>query len=263
MHTQADQHERTQLAAKLENQVAKNGELQEALADVRRKYHETENKMESISVAKMNQNAIIEELLDNLKTLQKDVNEKEEVISVLMKRSSKEEELLQQLAQEKSKRKAAEAEKDRWKRLAEERARNMVPAGRDPRSRRSLGSKVELDKLSEIQRCHNEEVHGLRSMYMTKLESLQRELKDYEEKVTLLEARILVHSAQNSQKRKPKHEDRSASGKKARESVNCHDLVTLLESVVPEVDVMQLDGFGSEIQGENTTEIGAAMSIDR
>lgn len=271
----ADQREREQLAGKLEKlskEMAKNAELHEVLANVRRKHEETENKlrcamseldngrreMESVSAAKMNQNAIIEELLDNLKSLQKDVNGKEEVISILMKRSNTDrkerEELLQQLAQEKSKRKATEAEKDRWKRLAEERARNMVPAGRDPRTRRSLGSKVELDKLSEIQRSHNEEVHGLRSTYMTKLESLQRELKNYEEKVTLLEAKILVHSAQNaqsaqSQKRKPKHEERSSSGKKARESVNCHDLVTILESVVPEVDVMQLDGFGSEIQG--------------
>lgn len=160
---QADQHERDQLAAKLDKlskEVEKNAELQEALANVMRKNEEMENRlrcamselrnekrdMESISEAKMNQNAIIEELLDNLKSLQSDVNEKEEVISVLMKRSNKDrkekEEHLQQLAQAKAKRKAAEAEKDRWKRLAEERARNMVPAGRDPRSRRSWAVKV-------------------------------------------------------------------------------------------------------------------------
>ncbi|KAG0571155.1 hypothetical protein KC19_6G215300 [Ceratodon purpureus] len=274
----ADQHERNQLAGKLamvelcvsdlkeklSREMAKNAELQEVIADVRRKHEETENKlmcamseldtgrreMESVSAAKMNQNAIIEELLDNLKLLQKDVNEKEEVIAALMKKSNTErkerEELFNHLAQTKSKRKAAETEKDRWKRLAEERARNMVPAPQRG-LRRSLGSKAELDKLSEIQRIHNEEVHGLRSMYTSKLESLQGELKNYEEKVTKLEAKILVHSAQ-SMKRKPKHDDRSAAGKKAREHVDCHEVVTLLESLVPEVDVMQIDGFGSEIR---------------
>lgn len=102
-------------------------------------------------------------------------------------------------------------------------------------------------------------------MYMAKLESLQRELKNYEEKVTLLEAKILVHSAQNaqSQKRKPKHEERSTSGKKSRESVNCYDLVSILESVVPEVDVMQIDGFGSEIQGENAPRNNELYSVAR
>ena len=280
-----DQHERNQLAGKLAmvelcvsdlkekllKEMAKNAELQEVIADVRRKHEDTENKllyamseldsgrreMESISAAKMNQNAIIEELLDNLKILQNDVNEKEEVIAALMKKSNTErkerEELLHHLAEMKSKRKAAEAEKDRWKRLAEERARNMVPAVRDPHRgrRRSLGSRAELDKLSEIQRIHNEEVNGLRSMYTSKLDSLQGQLKIYEEKVTKLEAKVLVFKAQ-SLKRKPNHEDRSLTGKKAREYVDCYDVVTLLESLVPEVDVMQVDGFGSEIQGEHT-----------
>lgn len=280
----ADQHERNQLAGKLamvelcisdlkeklSKEMAKNAELQEVLADVRRKHEETETQlmcamseldsgrreMESVYAAKINQNAIIEELLDNLKNLQKDVNEKEDVIAALVKKSSTErkerEEILHHLSQTKSKRKAVEAEKDRWKRLAEERARNIVPAGRDPHRglRRSLGSKAELDKLSEIQRTHNEEVHGLRSMYTSKLESLQGQLKNYEEKVSLLEAKIMVHSAQ-SLKRKTKHDDRSSAGKKAREHVDCHDIVTLIESLVPEVNVMQLDGFGSEIQGQH------------
>lgn len=269
----SDQHERNQLAGKLamvelrvldlkdklSKETAKNAELQMAIADVTRKHEETENKLmsdlksvkreiESITAAKMNQNAMIEELLEELTNLQKDVGDKEEVIAVLMKRSNidrqEREELLHQLASAKTKRKAVETEKDRWKRLAEERARN-VPAGRDAqKARRSLGSKVEMDKLSELQRSHNDEIHSLRSMYVTKLESLQEQLKNYEEKVALLESRI------EGQKLKFKQEERSPEDMKAKEHVNCHELVTLLQSIVPDVDVMQqLDGFASEIQG--------------
>ncbi|KAG0587963.1 hypothetical protein KC19_2G205000 [Ceratodon purpureus] len=271
----SDQHERNQLAGKLamvelclldhkdklSKETAKSADLQVTIAGVNRKHEETEHKLmcamselesakreiESITAAKMNQNAMIEELLEELTDLQKDVGDKEEIIAVLMKRSNidrkEREELLHQLAHAKTKRKAAETEKDRWKRLAEERARN-VPVGRDAqKARRSLGSKVEMDKLSEVQRSHNEEVHSLRSMYVTKLESLQEQLKNYEDKVALLESRI------ESQKRKSKQEERAPEDVKAKDHVNCHELVTLFESIVPDVNVVQqLDGFASEIQ---------------
>lgn len=276
----SDQHERNQLAGKfamvemcvldlrdkLSKETAKNDELQSAIADVTRKHEEAEIKLmcamsdldsvrreiESISAAKMNQDAMVEVLLDDVKNLRKDVDDKEEVIAVLMKRSNidrqEREELLHQLAQNKAKRKSAETEKDRWKRLAEERART-APAARDAQKpMRSLGRKPEIDKLSEIQRNHNDEVHGLRSMYVTKLESLQEHLKNYEQKVALLEARILIHSAEG-QKRNSKEEDRSSVDMEVKEHVNCHELVTLLQSVVPDVDLIQLDGFSSEIQG--------------
>jgi DNA repair exonuclease SbcCD ATPase subunit len=252
----SDQHERNHLAGKLamvelhvldlkdrlSKETARSAELQATVADVRKKHEETERKamseLERARTEKMNQSAMVEELLEELTNVQKDVGEKEEVIAVMMKRSNvdrqEREEMLHQLAVTKAKRKAAETEKDRWKRLAEERARN-VPAGRDgQKARRSLGSRVEMDKLSEIQRSHNEEVHDLRAMYVTKLESLQGQLNAYEQKVAFLESRI------ERQKRQPKQEDH----------VNCHELVTLLESIVPDVDVMQqLDGLSSEIQG--------------
>jgi len=191
---------------------------------------------------------VIEELWDDLTLLQKDVDEKEEVIAVLLKRASidreEKEDLSMHLAQAKSKRKAAEAEKDRWKRLAEERAR-IVPIGKEShRARRSLGSKAELDKISEIQRNHNEEVLGLRSMYVSKLESLEKQLKSYEEKVALLEAKIQVHS-----KRIVSEGERSKEAFKLREILNGHELVTLLESMEPDVEAVQFDTV-SEIQGE-------------
>lgn len=278
----SDQHERNQLAGKLamvelcasdlkeklSKEMARTGELQVTIADVTQRNEETERKLtcaatelesakreaEAVSAAKMNQNAMIEELLEELTNSRKDVDDKEEIIAVLMKRSNidrqEREQLLHQLAHAKSKRKAAETEKDRWKRLAEERARN-VPAGKDAqKARRSLGSKVDTDKLSDIQRSHNEEVHGLRSIYVTKLESLQEQLRNYEEKVALLEARISAHSAEG-QKRKSKEEEQCSADPTAREYVNCHELVTLLESIVPDVDVVQLNGFDSEIQGEH------------
>ena len=278
----SDQHERNQLAGKLtmvelclldhkdklSKETAKNAELQMVIADVTRMHEEAENELmcamsdlesskreiESVFAAKMNQNAMIEELLEELTNLQKDVGDKEEVIAVLMKRSNidrqEREELLHQLALAKSKRKALETEKDRWKRLAEERARN-VPVGNVQKARRSLGSKVEMDKLSEIQRNHNEEIHGLRSMYVTKLESLQEQLKTYEEKVTSLEGRILVRGNEG-QKSKPKQEKRNPEDMKAKDHVNSHELVSLLQSIVPDVDMkQQFDGFASEIHGKH------------
>lgn len=251
------------LKGKLSKEMARNAELQEVIADVKRKHEEAEinlmcaksdhdrarSEIESISAAKLNQNAIIEELLESLTCLQKEVNDKEEVIAVLMKRTNtdrrEKEELLRELSHAKAKRKSADTEKDRWKRLAEERAR-IVPAGRDAhKGKRKSGSKPELDKLAEMQRIHNEEFHGLRSMYMTKLESLQGQLQNYEMKVAALEER--VRSAQD-QKRKSKHEERSSAGNNAVENVKFHELVTLLESVAPDEDVMHRDGVDSEIQ---------------
>ena len=272
----SDQHERNQLAGKLamvellvadlkeklSNETAKKDELSELMTDVKGKQEEAESKLavamldlenarreiESLTATKNDQNAVIEELWDDLTLLQKDVDEKEEVIAVLLKRASvdreEKEDLSMHLSQAKSKRKAAEAEKDRWKRLAEERAR-IVPIGKEShRARRSLGSKAELDKISEIQRNHNEEVLGLRSMYVSKLESLEKQLKSYEEKVALLEAKILVHS-----KRIVSEGERSKEAFKSREILNGHELVTLLESMEPDVEAVQFDTV-SEIQGE-------------
>lgn len=147
-----DQCEWEQLVGKLEKffkEMVKNVELYEVFVNVRRKYEEMENKlrcvmlefdngrreMEFVFVVKMNQNVIIEEFLDNLKSFQKDVNGKEEVIFILMKRFNidwkEREEFLQQFVQEKFKWKVIEVEKDRWKRLVEECVCNMVFVGRD------------------------------------------------------------------------------------------------------------------------------------
>ena len=146
----SDQYERNHLAGKLamvelhvldlkdrlSKETARSAELQATLADVRKKHEETERKvmseLERARTEKMNQSAMVEELLEELTNVQKDVGEKEEVIAVMMKRSNidrqEREEMLHQLAVTKAKWKAAETKKDRWKRLAEERARN-VPAG--------------------------------------------------------------------------------------------------------------------------------------
>ncbi|XP_024393565.1 uncharacterized protein [Physcomitrium patens] len=275
----SDQRERNQLAGKLammescvsnlkekiSKETAKNRELQAVIADISDKHEEAERmlkcatadlasmtgEVKSMSEANVKKNVMVEELSDDLLKLQKDIDDKEEVISVILKKSDidrkEREDLLLELAHVKSKRKAAEYEKDRWKRLAEERARTCSSGSNALKSRRSLGSKTELDKLSEIRRSCDEEVHGLKSMYMTKLEALQEQLNSYEEKVALLESKIVVHSVVN-QKRKPKQEVPNLACVNAKECDNRYDLVTLLESVAPEVDMMLFKRFNPEIQ---------------
>lgn len=277
---QSEQHERSQLVGKLammemivselrgqlSTETAKIVELLEVVADVKKKQEETETNLayvvndletaskevETLSAVKKNQNVMIEELLDDLAKLQKDLDEKEEIFVVMLKRASmdreEKDELAKEISRSKSKRKAAEAEKENWKRLAEERAR-VVPSGKDShRSQRGLGSRVELEKLSEVQRTHNEEVQNLRSMYVAKLKSLEEQLKIYEEKVALLEGKIQTHSSLGF-KRMAKEEDRKTELMKVKEIINDHELVTLLESIEPDAERIQPAGAVSEIQG--------------
>ncbi|CAM6012681.1 unnamed protein product [Sphagnum balticum] len=257
----------SELRKKLATVISNSMKHLAAVADATAKHEEMENKLvnatkemevmrrdlESAASAKRTQNTIIEELLSDVMTIQKDLIEKEEILAVTLTRASIDREekhnLEKELVYAKRKRKAVEVEKDRWKRLAEER-RHTSSSGKDTdnRLRGMVKSKQEVAKRSELQRMHTQELQSVQSLYTEKLKALEHQLKTYENKVGLLESKVLVCSRQRKVGRHLLKEDEVPDMLNLKQTVNVHELVMLLESLEPDVSTIRTDGQTSEIQ---------------
>lgn len=258
----------SELRKKLATVISNSMKHLAAVADATAKYEEMENKLvnatkemevmqrdlESAASAKRSQNTIIEELLSDVMTIQKDLIEKEEILAVTLTRASLDREekhnLEKELVYAKRKMKAVEVEKDRWKRLAEERHRaSSSRKDTDNRLRGMVKSKQEVAKRSELQRMHTQELQSVQSLYTEKLKALEHQLKTYENKVGLLESKVLVCSRQRQVGRHLLKEDEVPDMLNLKQTVNVHELVMLLESLEPDVSTIRTDGQTSEIQG--------------
>jgi hypothetical protein len=244
---QSEEQERNELAGKLVKAEAIAAELRERIAtddsnkrqqqqafmaQIAAKQQETERKLEAalehlekakadIVAVTQNRDATIAKLLLDLATLQKDLDDKEEVIRVMLLRASIEreekEELAREVSQSKALRKQAESEKERWKRLADERGRctsssssssGSGSSGKQDAavrpSRRSLGSRTDLDKLVDLRKAHAEELQSMRSLYGRQIEALDSEIEMYKTKILQLEEVVveLQHTDVQEQERK-------------------------------------------------------------
>jgi hypothetical protein len=244
---QSEEQERNELAGKLVKAEAIAAELRERIAtddsnkrqqqqafmaQIAAKHQETERKLEAalehlekakadIVAVTQNRDATIAKLLLDLATLQKDLDDKEEVIRVMLLRASIEREEKEELAREvshsKALRKQAESEKERWKRLADERGRctsssssssGSGSSGKQDAavrpSRRSLGSRTDLDKLVDLRKAHAEELQSMRSLYGRQIEALDSEIEMYKTKILQLEEVVveLQHTDVQEQERK-------------------------------------------------------------
>jgi chromosome segregation ATPase len=234
--------------------TAKHEEMENKLVNATKEMEVMQRDLESAASAKRTQNTIIEELLSDVMTIQKDLIEKEEILAVTLTRASIDREekhnLEKELVYAKRKRKAVEVEKERWKRLAEER-RHTSSSGKDTdnRLRGMIKSKQEVAKRSELQRMHTQELQSVQSLYTEKLKALEHQLKTYENKVGLLENKVLVCSRQRKVGRHLLKEDEVPDVLNLKQTVNVHELVMLLESLEPDVSTIRTDGQTSEIQG--------------
>jgi hypothetical protein len=244
---QSEEHERNEVAEKLVKAEAIATELrvkiaiedsnrmqqQAFIAEIAAKQQETERQLETvleslekakadIAVVTENHAATIEKLSHDLSTLQEDLDDKEEVIRVMLRRASVEREereaLARELSQSTTLRKQRESEKERWKRLAEERARmnSISSSGKDAAhittTRRSVGSRTELDKLVELQKVHAQELQNMGSVRSRQIEGLELQVELYKAKVLELEQVIEVQHATDVEHQERRQEKQCPRG---------------------------------------------------
>ncbi|XP_057856398.2 uncharacterized protein LOC131065768 isoform X2 [Cryptomeria japonica] len=133
--------------------------------------------------------------------LEKDVQEREQVISAMLEKSNADakenQELEKELKISNALRKQAEFEVERWRRICEGKKDTTAKHRWRLRSRLATGDDVRSDLYTEMKRLQAEEIRSLHIKYGRQVEYLQHKISRYEEKLTELEASILLHLGQS------------------------------------------------------------------
>lgn len=207
-----------ELTEKLAKEVTISTELRALLLETRNKLKETESRLsvvieeletskkhlEALSLATENHSAMTKKLLAELEILKQESEDKDEMISTMLERTTVEreekEDIARELADANTKVFVAEAETEKWKLLAEETS-GLSNTGAQTnrsihRSHRSLGSRTEFEKVADLQKAHAEEVKKLQSAHGKQIQALENQMKMQKGKVQ--EASSTVSSSSSS-----------------------------------------------------------------
>lgn len=177
--------------------VSNQRQMKVEMSQALRQLESAKRECEIILNEKKEAEAVNQSLSLQIAHFEKDIQEKDEVVSTMLKISNVDAEERQELQKElkisKALRRQAELEAERWKRECEGKSHNT----RKPRwrLRSSTASRADsrTDVYTEMKRLQAEELRSLHMKYGNQVQSLQDKIKKYEEKLTKLEESILIH----------------------------------------------------------------------
>eukprot|EP01018_Ginkgo_biloba_P023159 Gb_22965 [translate_table: standard] len=162
-----------------------------------RQLESTQRECEIILNEKKEADGAIHSLSLEITHLRKDAQEKEEVMSAMLRKSNADAEEKQKLDKElktsKAKKRQAEFEAERWKRICEGKIQSTSKLTWRSRSISASRADCRSDLYTEMKRLQAEEIKNLHIKYGNQVQSLQNRIKKYQEKLAELERSILVH----------------------------------------------------------------------
>lgn len=181
--------------------VSNQRQMKVEMSQALRQLESAQRECEIILNEKKEAEAVNQSLSVQIAHLEKDIQEKDEVASTMLKISNADAEERQELEKElkilKTLRKQAELEAEKWRRECEGKSHNPRKPRWTLRSSSASRADSRSDAYTEMKRLQAEEIRSLHMKYGNQVQSLQDKIKKYEEKLTKLEESILIHLGHN------------------------------------------------------------------
>lgn len=207
--------------------VSNQRQMKVEMSQALRQLESAQRECEIILNEKKEAEAVNQSLSLQIAHFENDIQEKDEVLSTMLKVSNADAEERQELEKElkisKTLRRQAELEAERWRRECEGKNHNT----RKPRWRLRSSSASRADSRSdaytEMKRLQAEEIRSLHVKYGNQVQSLQDKIKKYEEKLTKLEESILIHLGHNERSSYSKDLEVGCSNSEGKDLVELRD----------------------------------------
>lgn len=181
--------------------VSNQRQMKVEMSQALRQLESAQRECEIILNEKKEAEALNQSLSVQIAHLEKDIQEKDEVVSSMLKISNADAEERQELEKElkisKTLRRQAELEAEKWRRECEGKSHNPRKPRWTLRSSSASRADSRSDAYTEMKRLQAEEIRSLHMKYGNQVQSLQDKIKKYEEKLTKLEESILIHLGHN------------------------------------------------------------------
>lgn len=207
--------------------VSNQRQMKVEMSQALRQLESAKRECEIILNEKKEAEAVNQSLSLQIARFEKDIQEKDEVVSTMLNISNVDAEERQELQKElmisKALRRQAELEAERWKRECEGKSHNTRKPRWRLRSSSANRADSRTDVYTEMKRLQAEEIRSLHMKYGNQVQSLQDKIKKYEEKLTKLEESILIHLGHKERSSYSKDLEVSCSNSEGKDLVEVRD----------------------------------------